>query len=53
MRRAAEEMVDILDEETALWTGLVVNLTKKEFVVLEILTPPTTELAESGAVLDV
>ena len=46
-------MIDVLDEETALGTDIVVNLTKKVLVVLEVLTPPTTELAESGTVLDV
>ena len=53
MRRAAEEMVDVLDEETALRTEFVVNLSEKVLIVLEALAPPTTKLTESGAVLDI
>ena len=53
MRRAAEEMIDVLDEETALRTDFVVNLTEKVLVVLEVLAPPTMKLTESCAVLDV
>ena len=53
VRRAAEEMIDVLDEETALRTDFVVNLTEKVLVVLEVLAPPTTKLTESGAVLDI
>ena len=53
MRRAAEEMVDVLDEETALRTEFVVNLSEKVLIVLEALAPPTTKLTESSAVLDV
>ena len=46
-------MVDDLDEETALRTEFVVNLSEKELIVLEALAPPTTKLTESSAVLDV
>ena len=53
MRRAAEEMIDVLGEETTLWTDFVVDLTEKVLIVLEVLAPPTTKLTESGAVLDV